>query len=60
MTKPAARAPQDDQTPDEPQQAMHRTCLVCKRRFVSSWTGARICDECRKDREPGSVDRARK
>ncbi len=45
---------------EELHQAMHRNCLICKGRFVSAWTGARICDACRAKSEAASVELVRK
>ncbi len=46
--------------PAELQHAMHRNCLVCKQPFFSTWTGARLCDECRAERDAASNELAQK
>jgi hypothetical protein len=28
-------------------QAMSRECMVCRKRFNSTWTGQRICNDCK-------------
>jgi len=33
--------------PDHGGQQMGRICLVCHDRFLSAWTGERICNRCR-------------
>jgi hypothetical protein len=60
MAKPVVTARPDAKAPGTLQQAMHRACLVCKRRFVSAWTGARICDDCRARSDAASTDRKNK
>jgi hypothetical protein len=63
MSDPAAPKPsvtRANPSPGEVHQEMHRACLVCKRRFVSAWTGARLCDECRSKRDADSVERVAK
>jgi hypothetical protein len=45
------KAPPDLRDPDQKaghaRQRMSRVCLMCKRTFVSDWTGARVCDACK-------------
>ena len=37
--------------PDHNGQQMGRHCLVCHERFLSAWTGERICSRCRRTGE---------
>ncbi len=53
--KEPSAAKDDPQASRSPILEMHRICLVCKRSFVSTWTGARICNSCRSDRPPDKV-----
>ena len=53
QTDPAAK-------PGHARQRMSRVCLVCKRIFVSDWTGARVCDACKSGRAAMPDEEARR
>ena len=34
-------------TTDRSGEAKMRACLICKRRFLSAWSGERVCRQCK-------------